>query len=70
MSFYDYVNGLRVEAVKATLARPQSNGRSVLDIALECGFGSKSTFNAAFRKATGMAPSAYRLTAAGRPPAS
>lgn len=60
LSFFDYINGLRVEAVKATLARPQSIGRPLLDIALECGFGSKSAFNEAFKRGTGMSPSAYR----------
>ena len=60
LSFFDYINGLRVEAVKATLARPQSVGRPLLEIALECGFGSKSAFNDAFKRATGMSPSAYR----------
>lgn len=60
LSFFDYVNRLRVEAVKATLARPQSVGRPLLEIALECGFGSKSAFNDAFKRATGMSPSAYR----------
>ncbi|MFN3593541.1 MAG: helix-turn-helix domain-containing protein [Thiobacillaceae bacterium] len=60
LSFFEYVNGLRVEAVKATLARPQSVGRPLLDIALECGFGSKSAFNDAFKRATGMSPGAFR----------
>jgi AraC-like DNA-binding protein len=60
LSFFDYINGLRVEAVKATLARPQSVGRPLLEIALECGFGSKSAFNEAFKRATGMSPSMYR----------
>jgi AraC-like DNA-binding protein len=59
-TFFDFVNRHRVEAVKATLARPQSARRPLLEVALECGFGSKSTFNQAFRKATGMSPSEYR----------
>ena len=68
LSFYDYVNGLRVDAVKATLARPQSARRSLLEIALECGFGSKSTFNAVFKKSTGLSPTAYRASLAGAGP--
>ena len=64
LSFYDYVNGLRIDAVKATLARPQSARRSLLEIALECGFGSKSTFNAVFKKSTGLSPTAYRASLA------
>ena len=59
-TFFDFVNRHRVEAVKATLARPQNAARPLLEIALECGFGSKSTFNDTFRKATGMSPSEYR----------
>ncbi len=59
-SFYDYVNAWRVEAVQATLARPSSAGRPLLEVALECGFGSKSAFNEVFKRATGMSPSAYR----------
>lgn len=68
LSFYDYVNGLRIDAVKATLARPQSARRSLLEIALECGFGSKSTFNAVFKKSTGLSPTAYRANLAGAGP--
>ncbi len=59
-NFYDYINGLRVDAVKATLARPQMADRPLLEIALECGFGSKSSFNSVFRRITGMTPGEYR----------
>ena len=56
-NFYTFVNEHRVEHVKAALA---TSTRPVLDLALEAGFQSKSTFNAAFRKATGTTPSEFR----------
>ena len=59
-TFYDYVNRHRVEAVKATLERANSRDRPLLEIALECGFRSKSTFNDTFRRLTGLSPSEYR----------
>lgn len=59
-TFYDYVNRHRVEAVKATLERANSRNRPLLEIALECGFRSKSTFNDTFRRLTGLSPSEYR----------
>ncbi len=59
-TFYDYVNGWRVDSVKATLMRPGSHRRPLLEIALECGFGSKSAFNSVFKKSTGLSPSEYR----------
>lgn len=59
-SFYDYVNRWRVEAVKATLLRPASARRPLIEVALECGFGSKSAFNAVFKRFTGLSPSEFR----------
>lgn len=58
-NFWEYVNGLRVEAVRERLA-DRHDARTILDIAYACGFTSKSTFNAAFKRALGETPSAYR----------
>lgn len=58
-SFWDYVNRLRVEAVRARLADP-AEARTILDLAYACGFTSKSTFNAAFKRQVGETPSGYR----------
>ena len=58
-SFWEYVNRLRVEAVRVRLADPGET-RTLLDIAYACGFTSKSTFNAAFKRQVGETPSGYR----------
>ncbi len=59
-SFYDYVNGYRVREVQARLAGPDAANRKLLSLALDAGFASKSTFNAAFKKLTGQTPSPFR----------
>lgn len=59
-SFFDYVNGRRVAEVQALMADPAGAGETLLDLAMRAGFSSKSTFNACFKKTTGMAPSAWR----------
>jgi AraC-like DNA-binding protein len=62
-TFWDYINRLRVEAVRARLA-DREDARTILDIAYDCGFTSKSTFNAAFKRQVGETPSGYRKVAA------
>lgn len=56
--FRQYVNQRRVELAKRILA--EDPDRTILDIAFDCGFGSKSPFNAAFVQATGKTPSEWR----------
>jgi AraC-like DNA-binding protein len=57
MNFYDFVNSYRVDEFKK-LAQTNSN-YSILSLALESGFNSKSSFNQIFKKYTGVTPSAY-----------
>jgi AraC-like DNA-binding protein len=58
-SFFDFINWYRVGEVKQKLADPSSKNKNILGIAFDCGFNSKATFNAAFKKHTGTTPSAY-----------
>lgn len=57
-NFYELVNRQRVAQAKRLLvAEPE---RTVLEIALAVGFNSKSTFNTAFRRETGLTPTGFR----------
>lgn len=58
-SFYDYVNVLRVEAFKQLLLQPENQQYTLLSLAFECGFNSKSSFNRNFKKITQRSPSSY-----------
>ena len=57
VSFADYINALRVAYV-VEMAQSQPK-RPLLDMALDAGFSSKSSFNAVFKKQTGMSPGRY-----------
>lgn len=57
-SFSVFINRLRCEEVAERL---RAGAREdLLDLALDCGFSSKASFNRAFRAAFGCSPSAYR----------
>ncbi len=57
-NFYEFVNDYRIKAAQKMLKEPKS--RSILDIAHEVGYNSKSAFNRAFKNFTQMTPSQYR----------
>jgi AraC-like DNA-binding protein len=59
-NFFDFVNGYRIEAVKSKLQKPDYDAYSLLAIAYECGFGSKSSFNRIFKNITGQTPTQYK----------
>jgi AraC-like DNA-binding protein len=59
-NFVDFVNRYRIEEAKRLLLDGSKRHYSVLAIAEEVGFNSKSAFNAAFRKYTGSTPSDFR----------
>lgn len=58
-NFYQYINKLRVEAFLQVAALPHKQHYSLLALAFECGFNSKSTFNKYFKMVTGETPSEY-----------
>lgn len=59
-SFTDYVNELRVEEAKFYMTNPEFKNYTLISIGLEAGFNSKSAFNTAFKKFTGMTPSQFK----------
>jgi AraC-like DNA-binding protein len=59
-NFAAFLNGYRLDEVKAALADAEQREVPILTIALDAGFGSLGPFNRAFREAEGMTPTAYR----------
>lgn len=59
-SFYDYINGFRIDKAKALLRDPQHAQMRVSQVMYEVGYSAKSTFNSLFKQTTGMTPTEYR----------
>lgn len=57
-SFFEFINDSRIRHALTRLKADPST--SITDIMMECGFSSKSSFYAAFRKATGQTPTQFR----------
>ncbi|HRD26748.1 MAG TPA: AraC family transcriptional regulator [Caulobacter sp.] len=62
-NFADFLNARRIDAAKAALAAPDNARASISALAFELGYGSLGPFNRAFKDATGLTPSAWRLRA-------
>jgi TolB-like protein/AraC-like DNA-binding protein len=58
-NFNDYVNAYRLKEFKQMATDSANSHLSLLGIALESGFNSKSTFNAYFKKVEGTTPKAW-----------
>lgn len=59
-NFISFLNEYRLEDARQALRDPGLASTSILDIALQCGFGSLGPFNRAFKQATGLTPSEFR----------
>jgi AraC-like DNA-binding protein len=59
-NFFTFINEYRIEAVKKRLVDPNYDHLTILGIAYDCGFNSKSSFNGLFKQYTGVTPSEYR----------
>lgn len=60
MSFFDFINQYRVEEVKARMTNHEYDNLSLLGIAFDSGFNTKSAFNRVFKKMTGKTPSEFK----------
>ncbi len=58
-NFCEFINGLRVTAVQQRILTDDVAGSSLLSVAFDSGFNSKSTFNASFKKVLGVTPSQF-----------
>ncbi len=58
-NFYEFINNYRIEEAKKILS-DKENTRTILSIAYDVGFNSKTTFNTAFKKIVNMSPTEYR----------
>lgn len=59
-NFFDFINEYRVKEVCKRLSQPDQHRYTILSLAMDAGFNSKSSFNTAFRKSTGLTPSEYK----------
>ena len=60
MNFFDYVNSYRIETAKNLIINPLPHTLTILDIAMESAFNSKSAFYSAFKKQVGVTPAAFK----------
>jgi len=59
LNFNDFVNLYRIKALMQKLEEREHDIQTLLSLALECGFNSKSTFNRAFKRYTSLTPKEY-----------
>jgi AraC-like DNA-binding protein len=62
-NFYDFVNSYRIEAAKKLFNDATQDRKTVLEILYSVGFNTKSAFNTAFKKHTGVTPTRFRKMA-------
>ena len=58
-NFYNYINSLRIKAFIKLASLHENKKYTLLSLAYDCGFNSKSTFNKHFKENTGKTPTAY-----------
>ena len=64
-NFFTFINEYRVKEVISRFGDPKNNNFTILAIAFDAGFNSKTTFNSIFKSQIGMTPSEYREQSTG-----
>ena len=58
-NFNEFINHYRVEEFKALVKLPESAHLTIMSMAYDCGFNSKTVFNTYFKKETGLTPKQF-----------
>ena len=58
-TYFDLINSYRIEYFKKEILAPENESFSILGVAYNCGFSSKSAFNRAHKKHTNTTPSEF-----------
>jgi len=64
-NFFTFINEYRVKEVISRFSDTKNNNFTILAIAFDAGFNSKTTFNSIFKSQIGMTPSEYREKSTG-----
>ena len=59
-NFHDFINYYRIKESEKLLFKSTSEQKTILEVLYEVGFNTKSAFNTAFKKQTGMTPTEYK----------
>jgi AraC-like DNA-binding protein len=59
MNFNDYINTYRIESVIQKIDAGETSSQTIMGLAYDAGFNSKSTFNRAFKRLKNMTPKEY-----------
>ncbi len=65
-NFSEYINSYRLETFKSKAADPSCQHLTILGLAYESGFNSKTVFNSFFKKTMGKTPRAYWKSVVGK----
>jgi AraC-like DNA-binding protein len=60
-NFYDFINSYRIDKAKELVNSENYRNQTLLALAYDVGFNSKSVFNSAFKKYTGLTPKEFKL---------
>lgn len=58
-NFNEFINAYRVEKFKRIAKAPENANLTLIGLAYDCGFNSKTVFNTYFKKETGLTPKQY-----------
>ncbi len=58
-NFYNYINSLRIKAFIKLASLPENKKYTMISLAYDCGFSTKSTFNKHFKAHTGKTPTEF-----------